>query len=410
MITLKKDDFFSLAHGTCFYASGGGGAITAALKLIRQMPENASVTCVSLSEALSDNKGLTATVAFMGAPDAFKNPMYPPLDVIEAFKELDAKANTKYHKSINYLIPIEIGALSVAAIYMVAFEINKDRPENEKIKIIDADGAGRAVPQLTLLTFASNGLSCNPSLLSRVIPNSSNNSSKRKISQITAFTSSGSGINYNPVITSKNENKYNVSIEIEDASQIENMARIIISDPIYGEYAGLALWIMTATELAKADPVTGYIIKSLELGKKLRKAGKVTFTPLFHGKLKSIETATSGGFDHGLATFSSQDETFFIYIQNESLIGWTNSKSSPMVMAPDLICYLADEFVIPEGCPEPIRVLSNASDDWNAFKNKNITIYGLPCDKKLKTEKMSEAFYQLRMALGYPGVYIPIMD
>lgn len=408
---LTKNDFYLMAHGSCFLGSGGGGGIISTLKLIEQMPEETTIECVSLQDAVKDKQGITAIVAFMGAPAAFKNPVYPPQDLIAAFDDLDQKAQQKYGKSIRYLMPVEIGAMNLAAAYMVACEKNKNRQAENKIKVVDADGAGRAVPQLTMLTMAANGLSCDPSVLARVLDSSSEDSERGFASHM--FSNGG----LHPNLSFSSGKTYKVNLEIGDPEQIEIISRSIVSSPLYGQYAGLAIWMMNDSELKQADPVECSMTDSLQLGRLLRQNSdqeqlfsewNKTLVKLFTGILVDIETTTSGGFDHGVATLQNDKETFCVYIQNENIIGWMKSESSPCVMAPDSICWVAEEFVKPEGCPESIRVFSNDPEDWKNFQNKRVTVWGKPSDPKLKSAAMNQIFSDLRSSFGYPGKYLPI--
>jgi DUF917 family protein len=206
-----------------------------------------------------------------------------------------------------------------------------------------------------------------------------------------------------------------VSLEIESAAEVEDLIRIVISNGIFEQDAGLAMWPMDSEQLRQADPVEGTVTKALELGKVLRGLGPNDLGDLdflgkviFGGTLSDIQTSTSGGFDHGLATLENGEESFYIYLQNENIMGWSSSQAAPIIMAPDLICYLAEEFEQPEGCPEPIRVFSNAAQDWQCFQNKEVIIIGRPCDGKLRQGNLGDTFHQFRIAFGYPGPYIPL--
>ncbi len=407
MVQLSIKEFYAIAHGSCFFASGGGGSVVTALSLIKAMEkqyENPSVEMVSMAEALSDSDCIAASVAFMGAPDSI-NSDFPPQDIILAFKDLNERAKIKYNKPITYLIPVETGALNIAAAYMVAIEMNNQNKQKSDwpiIKVIDADGAGRSVPTLTLLTFSTNKVFCNPSVLSKAYLSKERNSSVK--------TSSKSNQSITPI---------SLSVENSEASVIEEIARDIMSTSnIFDQYAGLGIWIMDNENLKKADPVEGGISKSLALGNKLRSTSSVYEdleingqVILFEGTLVNVEESTAGGFDLGNAKFvNDYGELFNIYLENENIIAWKNSEETPMIMAPDSICYIAHNFLQPENCPEKIRVFSNSKNDWTAFRDSGvkISVIGLPADCKLKTREMDNVFTQLREKFGYPGKYRPI--
>ncbi len=72
---------------------------------------------------------------------------------IAAFDRL----NKEYRGQIGYVIPGEIGAVNTIALILVAID--------KGIPVIDGDGAGRAIPALTMTTFAALNLSANPTVL-----------------------------------------------------------------------------------------------------------------------------------------------------------------------------------------------------------------------------------------------------
>ena len=381
-MNFDKDALMSTAHGACFLGAGGGGPLVGALNILESCFDRfCIVSSVSLDEALQDKDGLTAVVAFVGSPNAAADLVPSMKDVAAAFERINEYAKTKYGgREITYLIPVEVGAVNTIVPFVVAGIANQKAMRS--IRIIDADGAGRAVPMLSMASYAANGLSSNPTILSKAIIDPSCDG-------------------------------YTVSLEIEKAGDVEKLIRPVLDNKIFNNFAGLAAWVMDADLLQQAKPVQGTLKTAYNLGCILRRQNQTKGdlsslgTPIFTGVLVDMQINTADGFDHSLTTFNNQHDIFYLYNQNENIIGWSNFQPTPIIMAPDLICCVASEFQIPPGSPEPMRVFSNTEQDWLAFKGKEVTVFGRACDESLRREPVAELFRILRQNLGYAGIYHP---
>jgi hypothetical protein len=381
----NKDTLMSTAHGACFLGAGGGGPLVGALNILESYFDRFCVASTSLDETLQDKDGLTAVVAFIGSPNKATDLVPSMKDVVAAFERINEYAKTKYGgREITYLIPIEVGAVNAIVPFVVAGMVNQ-KARGQKIRVIDADGAGRAIPMLSMASYAANGLSSNPTTLSK--------------SQNLDIASPCDG--------------YTVSLEIEKAVDVEKLIRPVLDNKIFNNFAGLATWVMDADLLRQAKPIQGTLTMAYDLGRILRKRKKTKSdfsslgTPIFTGTLVDMQINTADGFDYSLTTFNNQSDIFYLYNQNENIIGWSNLQPTPIIMAPDLICCVAAEFQTPSGSPEPMRVFSNTEQDWSAFKGKKVTVFGRACDESLYREPVAELFRILRQNLGYAGIYHP---
>lgn len=374
-----KDDLKSLAHGACFLGSGGGGSLVGALNVVNSFADFLPVSCVSIAEALQNTHLLAAVVFFVGSPDSAQDlPKYID-DVVMAFKDMDDEALQKYDRHITYIVPGEIGAVNTIVPFVVAQAICQKT--GRQIMIIDGDGAGRALPELALTVYAANGISCNPSFLSK---------------------------SATP--------PYNICFEVDKADAVQRLLGPVLGNNIFNNFGGFATWLMDKELLEQAKPVSGTVSLAYQYGRVLRGVTPVGAsddlamlgTPVFTGTLLDIAEHSEGGFDYGVATFEDVDKNhFYIYNQNENIVSWNDRLSAPPITAPDLICYLAEEFQTPTGSPEPMRVFSNTRQDWCAFQGKKVSVLGRPCDPALREGLLGLGFAQLRRELGYAGYYQP---
>ena len=359
MRLLNKGQLLDICYGAAFLGSGGGGPFSTALRLIENLPDNVEVTVKTVDEVDSDK--LTAVVAGIGSPEAVLQ-MQNLNAAINAYKQL----NNVYGEQIGYVIPIEVGAINTLAPILVAID--------QRIAVIDGDGAGRSVPSLTTTTFAAANLSANPSILA----------------------------------DSKGQS---VSIGVETAGEAEAFVRPILSVQAFNGIAGLAMWAMDKQTLERAVPIQNTLQLAEEVGHILRTSSYPVDNVLdllnhrglyarriFTGIVQPLGTQTQGGFDFGKVIL--RDDTakreVWVYYQNENLIAWDTQRTVPMVIAPDSICY-----VTPEGKP-----FSNA-DINDEIVNHPATIIGIIARRELQTGSISESFKQILENLGYAGSYVP---
>jgi DUF917 family protein len=356
---VNKKSMTSIIQGAGFLASGGGGPIKNSMDLLGKM-DDAKVSVVSIEEAASDpDNKLTLVVAFLGSPDAMAT-LQNGNQVINAFNRMQTYIKATTNKEIGYLIPVETGAISMLAPYIVA-------ANNKSLKIVDGDGAGRAVPSLTMLTYSC--LSTNPSVMA-----STNNEA--------------------------------IVLEIEDAILDESFARPILSNPAFNESAGFAIWPMDTEQLKKANPVpstfslaynvgklTGNARSAEKIVKLLQKEG-LTSKIVFSGVVKSINEVTTGGFDFGTLTLTNESTTATVFNQNENLLAWSRECENPIVMSPDSIC-----FITAKG-----QAFSNADINELAIIGQPAYIIGVSSHPNLRdSPEIMNAFSQAMTNAGYSG-------
>lgn len=408
MNTFCKNDLEAIVRGAALLSSGGGGTYTSGLNLLKSFgdpayyPNGETVNYIAVDEIPAGENQRGAVIAYMGAPEAIENLQYPEAAVLAA-EQLKRWLKTQ-GLSLDYIIPVEIGALSSITACTVAAKL--------KLPVVDGDGAGRAVPELTMLTYASEGISPNPTIMSNA-----------------------SDISFNINVSAPSGTNTDALMEL--------VARPIISLPQFGQQAGLAIWVMTVEQIKAAVKIRKTLSASLNLGTLIKacQEGSLKFSPekiclriekelqtsayiLFSGKLTQVQNLTSGGFDHGRVTLENNEKTFTVLFQNENLIAWRSDSNHPQAMAPDAIAYLVDDEQI---------VYSNGdlTGPDNQLKEEligcTVTVIGVAANPALRDDQakrrknrrakptaqageIMKSFEAVLETLGYYGNYIPLEE
>ncbi len=390
---LTQADLEPLLLGGAFFGSGGGGTVTSARNLSKSFkkgkyyPTN-KFRVVSVDEA---TEGETVMVSYMGAPEALDKTQYP-LGPVEAVKQVQEKLASQGRK-LAYVVSPESGAVGFVVAGLVAAKLG--------LAVIDADGAGRAVPSLPMLTYAAAEISPRPTFL---------------VSQ------GGLAVELN--VTPKSGADGDHSHQQDVSTIVEQMLRPILQDQDFNEFGGLAMWVMTPKTLQKALPIRGTISRALAFGREIQKGKLKTAKTVIQylakncdiqakaisepSKLTAANVDTTGGFDLGKITLNSKKDTYTVLYQNESLMAWDNKKSHPIVLAPDSISY----FVEGEGqsiYTNGDLVLANNQINPD-IKDRTVVLLAWQADSELTKPKglILESFQTLLASIGYLGPYIPV--
>ncbi len=370
MQELRKDDLETIVYGATFLASGGGGSFASGWNLVKHFPDHGRVQAVSVEEAGADENALSAVVAYIGAPDAIAG-LGKPTGAINALKKL----NQLYNNRIHYIVPVEIGGLSTIVACLTAAEL--------EMAVVDGDGAGRAVPTLTMTTFAGAGYSGNPSVLDN---------------------SDGEGL----------------LVEVEAISDVEGLVRPILGAPAYNEKAGLAMWPMTAQELIQGVPIRDTLTLSWKLGHALRHSEQKIETllrtlqgegrepyRLMQGRVHLLSEQTRGGFDFGKVVFRDQDGApkGYIYNQNENLVAWSPQQARPLAIGPDSICY-----VTLSGLPFSNADIQGKVDGQPIEGQESLLVGVTARDELRRNPEIRGAFKRTLVNQGYPGPLVPLNE
>lgn len=356
---LNRADMITVARGAALFGSGGGGPLTPALRLLEDLPRNSRLEIRPVEDTPAE--GMTVIIADMGAPKAMM-PLTNADHLVAAFEQYCAQHSTP----ATAVMPIEVGCLNTVAPFFAALK--------HGLPVIDGDGAGRAIPSITQLTFAGHGLSTRPSVLA-------------------------------------DDRGREVSLMADNAMEIEAAARPMLA-AAFNHQAGLALWGMDRDTLLKVTPIRGMIGHCLEVGRRMAGADPVDAVMeylngpagfggavLCRGRLIDVTNETRNGFDYGRATLQDAEGTIRVYNQNENMIAWRDDQTAPMGVAPDILAWMT-----PDG-----RAFSNA-DIGPDLHGAEILLVRIPVRPALTAfDSVRSAFRDALIDLGYGG-RLPFRD
>ncbi|WP_321495462.1 DUF917 domain-containing protein [uncultured Desulfobacter sp.] len=362
MMKLGEKELKDIANGACLLASGGGGTNQAPEWIIPEILKIAAhVDLIGLDEVTPKTSGAVAVC--MGSPLALKQIGFHG-SVFRAWDLLEQTLDRKFA----FAVPGEIGSVNTLIAMLTAVK--------KGIPALDADGSGRAVPTLSMTTYA------------QPIP-------------ISPFTLA------NEAASTFHEPDARAVLYGKTPADIENMARPFISVP--GEFdqtGGVAGWAMKQKDLTTKNPlIWGTVTKARDVGRALRKyqdpmealhsaLGK-DVSLIIRGKLTRIVQAASGGFDRGVLTFEDGKKTIHVVNQNENMIAWDAGTSCPVAMAPDGIGYVNKKG----------RALSNA----DIQEGDKVYVVGIRAQERLRTDTYLKAQFLTGLKnVGYYGKYVPI--
>src|ERR1700716_646108 len=146
---LTSQDLKDLARGAALLGSGGGGdPYVGRLMVERALADGAQVTVWDLDEV--PDEALIIPTAMMGAPTVMVEKIPSGLEGVHALQALERHLG----RQATATMPIECGGINSTMPLVVAALTG--RP------VVDADGMGRAFPELQMETFHVFGVSRDP--------------------------------------------------------------------------------------------------------------------------------------------------------------------------------------------------------------------------------------------------------
>lgn len=372
MINLKYNDIYNILLGATFMASGGGGPLDIALNMLNKFKN--STVCMYNCEDQNNETDYAIIIAAMGVPTEVKNRDFNTI-LNNTFNYMKSQLS---NKNILYCMPVEYGGFNTfVPIYLALI--------NQNIKLIDADGSGRAVPGLNTTLVSLNQCDITPFVMS-------------------------------------NETNDCISISLnnsKDATECENICRNLCASELYNSISGIAGWTMNKSKI-KDYAVTGSLSKAKLIGETIKgyqpqneidiftylsnKLTDLKCKPLASNKkgqrckISKVEMNTEKGFDVGTICIDSTEAQWKISFINESLVIYKNGLA--YMTAPDLICIFDDEKNIP---------LTNdyIFENRGNLKNRNISLGIIKVDDKWwkdRTEQdMTQIWRSYFDAVNYSG-------
>lgn len=375
-----QQDIQDILHGAHLYASGGGGALENGEQMLKEIEAcfpDQPISIDYIDPSNFDDTRYAAVMAAMGAPQSFLALGFgqSPVRAFEDHQHQMALKTDTPNFTFGGVIPVESGVIAHAMCLLVAAKL--------KIPIVDGDGGGRAFPSLQMATFA-NSLGQSPVPLSPAIL-----CSEESISE------DGTTINF-----TQNE-----------PATVDLLTRAIISCGVgFKNRASLSCFAMNGKTLKEKNKlVANTLTHCRDLGAAIRRAkdaqkdavsAAIEHTngvKLFEGTLTDVSTITSDGFDLLTVTINNNDKNLTILAKNENMLAWTDSQSSPVAMAPDVIGYMDSNGA----------VLGNSelATQFSEGKRPYLYIIGIPAAKAIDNDYFISEFQKVFEKIGYFGRY-----
>ena len=335
MREFTEDDLDDLAVGAAILGTGGGGNPYVGKLLAREViRRHGPVTIVDVDEVPDD--ALVVPSAMMGAPTVIVEKLPSGEEAVRAFEALQDHLGRR----ITHTMPIEVGGLNSTIPFTVAACLG--------IPVVDADGMGRAFPEVQMVTATIYGIKATPMSLA---------------------DEKGNRV----VIDRTVDNRWT-----------ERLARSITVD--MGSTALVAQYALSGRQVKEAM-VPGTLRLATELGALVRETrachedpaeaivARLSGRRLFDGKITDLERRTAAGFTRGSARVeglgADTGEVLVVEFQNEYLVARRGAEVIASV--PDLITVVESE------TGEP----TTTEDLRYGFR---VTVLAAPCDERWRTD------------------------
>ncbi|PPA70399.1 DUF917 domain-containing protein [Jeotgalibacillus proteolyticus] len=356
MRLIGKKEIEHMAIGAALLGTGGGGdPYIGKLMALQAVEEYGPIKLLSPEEV--PDEALVVPSAMMGAPTVMVEKIPNGEEAIAAFKALEEFLGQEIYATM----PIEAGGVNSMLPLALAARLG--------LPVVDADGMGRAFPELQMVTFYLEGVSATPMVLS---------------------DEKGNSLLLN-------------TIDSVWAERIARKATIEMGGSVMN-----AIYPMTGRAM-KNSSIHHILTLEEQIGARIEAALKNNKQPineileltngrvLFQGKVMDIDRKTQDGFAKGTAIIeglgTDLDKSCRLHFQNEHLLAEVDGKA--ICITPDLIAVLDAETGMPittEGLRYGARCI----------------VIGMPCDPKWRTEKGIEVAGP--GYFGYETKYRPIEE
>lgn len=364
MRKLSKQEIIDILYGCTIVGTGGGGDLELGLKTMQEdFDQGKELYMASLDEVPDD--AYVAVPYMCGSPASLEGggeefahlPQLGYPESLLAFRTLEDHFGQKFFGAVS----TELGGANTAFALHAACQLG--------VPIIDADPAGRSVPELQHSTFYVKDIPMAP---------------------IALATQFGDAM---------------IVKDIVDDLRAEDIVRAVAVAS--GNKVGVADHAITGKQLRGAI-IPDCLTMTLKLGEALRKAreegadaaervceaggGKI----LFRGIVKDWKVEETGGFIYGDTVLAGTGEyeghEYKVWYKNEHLVSYLDGEVD--ITAPDLICV-----VDKDGTP-----VTNP----NYENGMELTVFVLPAPEIWKTERGLEVFGP--RSFGFDFDYVPFNE
>jgi len=341
--TLNYQNLLDLVDGAAVFSAGGGGSTEGGYKIADNLAsEHITVRLVSPSEVPDDARVIN--FACVGATSSIE---YDSAASVKTLRVLEEYVGFSCFAAI----PVELGGFNTLAAVDVA--------ARRGVPVVDADGAGRSVPEVHLKVYTIDDIPLAPMVIADV-------------------------------------HGQNVVIVKETAGSkaAERIARVLAAE--WNQSAYTARRILTGVQV-KTSPVQLSLSRSMRIGKLLRKAvepvkailNETGGFKLFEGTVESVERKTEMGFTFVTAKLRGTDRfagsLFEFRAKNEILVAYMDEKVK--AIAPDIITPVH---------PETGKCVTAEKVE----RGDELAILGLPAPEKWRTRKGLELWKNVLQRAG----------
>ncbi|WP_328814328.1 DUF917 domain-containing protein [Nonomuraea cypriaca] len=345
-------DIPALARGCAVLGTGGGGDVrTGSLAAVRAIREHGAVELVGLGDLPED--ALVVPLSGIGAPTV----SHEMIHSVDEPGRIADEIERLFGRPPSAVMSSEIGGSNGVA--PVAWAAGLGLP------LLDADGMGRAFPEVQMVSMYVAGLPADLVIMSDV---------------------AGNVVTIRPV----------------DGLWSERLARAVCVAA--GSSALMADYVLTAAQ-ARGAVIEGTVTRALEIGRATEGArdplgalqARLGAARLITGKLTDVERRTTGGFVRGTATIEGTGDdrgrTLTMELQNENLVAREQGRT--LAMVPDLITVVDTE-------------TAGAVQTESLRYGQRVTVLAWPCDPLWRTPRGLETAGP--RAFGYDLDYVPVEE
>ena len=365
MRVLTRQEVIDIIYGCTILGTGGGGSLEGGIAIVEQDFEAGREFILSDLNEVPDDAMVACpyecgSISPLTEEEEKKYAGLPTMDVTKSVRSFQV-LEEYYGKPFYGVISTELGGENTADAFHVAALLGKP--------IIDADPAGRSVPELQHSTFYINDVPITP---------------------MAVATGFGDTAVINNVVN---------DLRAEDLVRAMAVAS--------GNLIGVTDHPVDGATLKKSV-IPNAITYSLNIGKALREAnekgedaaaaiteaagGKI----LFRGEVKDYKWETLDGFTVGDVTLDGEGEfagqEYKVWYKNEHILSYRNGEVD--VTVPDLICVI-DAAGVPVTNPY-------------YEKGQKLTIFALPAPKEWTTKRGLEVFGP--RSFGFDIDYVPFTE
>lgn len=347
---IELADVAALARGCAVLGTGGGGDVrTGSLAARRAIEEFGGVPLVRLADLPGD--ALVLPLSGIGAPTVSHEMIHGE----DEPRRIAEEAERIFGRPPGAVMSSEIGGANGVAPVAWAAQLG--------LPLLDADGMGRAFPEVQMVSMYVAGLPADLVIMSDV---------------------AGNVVTIRPV----------------DGLWSERLARAVCVAA--GSHALMADYVLTAAR-ARGAVIEGTVTRAIAVGRATEGAAdpvdalraELGAVRLITGKLTDVERRTAGGFVRGTATIEGTGDdrgrALTLELQNENLVALEDGRVRAMV--PDLITVVDAETAV-------------AVQTEGLRYGQRVTVLAWPCDPLWRTPKGLETAGP--RAFGYDLEYVPV--